>query len=291
MRDTTTARPQPDSFFIKVTFYDYHSNGTNTNFGTCINNSGAKGMVQNYLDASRKPILLANLACNDSLNSWYKPSRINTSRNIFTIDDTTFTGTWTGLQNYKDYLGVTHTDEWQNATGVGLMDTATTTPNMNNVIIYDSLPFRRNSDSTYTFTRNQNSYVANPNLLPPYSQSTDYGSFFWIDGRGFGRYETQTGVVGQHNFGFTMELHRKFTYKGGETFNFLGDDDVWCFVNGVLVMDLGGVHAPQSGSFSLDAIASPLSLMRGGDYWIDFFYANRHTTESDISITTNIIRP
>jgi len=30
-----------------------------------------------------------------------------------------------------------------------------------------------------------------------------------------------------HNEFFTMEIHMKFKYMGGETFLFEGDDDVW----------------------------------------------------------------
>jgi len=44
--------------------------------------------------------------------------------------------------------------------------------------------------------------------------------FFPIDGQGWGN----QGNV--HNFHFTFESHTRFTYQGGEVFNFLGDDDV-----------------------------------------------------------------
>ena len=88
------------------------------------------------------------------------------------------------------------------------------------------------------------------------------GSYFLLDGtgaatKGFG-HEGRS-----HNYHFTSEIHTAFTYTGGETFDFEGDDDVWVFINGILVIDLGGVHGPESDSVSLDSEAA--TLERSGD--------------------------
>jgi fibro-slime domain-containing protein len=104
-------------------------------------------------------------------------------------------------------------------------------------------------------------------------------NFFPIDGQLFGN---TPGYA--HNYHFTFELHNQFTYLGGETFTFIGDDDVWVFINDKLVIDLGGVHTAQTGSVNLDT----LGLTLGQNYAFDFFFAERHTTQSNMEIQTSI---
>ncbi len=111
----------------------------------------------------------------------------------------------------------------------------------------------------------------------------DTTSFFPIDGQGFGNSgEDDNGVM--HNFGFTFELHMKFVYAGGEVFRFRGDDDMFVFINNNLVIDLGGVHAPEEGNVTLDT----LGLTKGTEYPIDIFQAERHTTQSNFRVETTL---
>ena len=107
-------------------------------------------------------------------------------------------------------------------------------------------------------------------------------AFFPIDDQLFGN------EGNSHNYHFTFMLPAKFSYQGGEVFNFTGDDDVWLFINGHLVIDLGGVHGPQTQAVALDDVAEEIGLVVGEIYELVFFFAERHTTGSNCMITTSI---
>lgn len=110
----------------------------------------------------------------------------------------------------------------------------------------------------------------------------DNPEFFPIDGELFGNEDNP------HNYHFTLEIHTEFQYRGGEEFTFRGDDDLFVFVNGKLALDLGGVHGPISGTVDFDAQAADLGITIGNTYTFDFFFAERHTTQSNFRIETNI---
>jgi fibro-slime domain-containing protein len=103
-------------------------------------------------------------------------------------------------------------------------------------------------------------------------------------------YDTDaTGKQRLHNFSFTSEVRYWFKYEAGKTYklDFVGDDDVWVFINRRLAVDLGGLHPPAAGAVTVDTTtAAGLGGLEDGHvYEVAVFQAERQTTASSYKLT------
>lgn len=92
------------------------------------------------------------------------------------------------------------------------------------------------------------------------------------------------------NYNMTLEGHAQFIFYEDDKlyFNFTGDDDVYLYINGIRVLDMGGAHAISKCGISLNDVKELCGLKDGQVYDFDFYYMERHGTAANFGFETNI---
>lgn len=189
-------------------------------------------------------------------------------------------------------------------------------------VVKSNFPFReeiRNNDTYYVYnsTGGRDNFYFTDLTGTPVANYYENQNSIWDAASGFGNPSNGKGLfpfdkpnTDALDFGFGIKLEIPFTIPAnGKTlngndvvFNFWGDDDLWVFIDDVLVLDMGGAHKMATGSLNftkktatankLDttfggSLQSTLDVKWGAAHTMKVFYMERGMAESNMRIDYN----
>jgi fibro-slime domain-containing protein len=124
--------------------------------------------------------------------------------------------------------------------------------------------FNDTSSSVFSFTAND----ANDPTGQLFTYSNN--AFYPIDGQLGGNQGDA------HNRFFTYEIHTYVPYNPGQVLSFTSSDDMWVFIDNMLVVDMGGIHTPTTKTLNMDEVrvgGQPLQMFV--NHAMAIFFAHR----------------
>lgn len=150
---------------------------------------------------------------------------------------------------------------------------------------------------------NGNDLTGDQGQFMPFNRLSDSQS---VQGNGKWGYSLE----GEANYHFGIDVSTDFIYpRDGQVngqdmvFEFAGDDDVWVFIDGTLVLDLGGIHNSATGTINFatgdvtvngSVVGNLASLLGEGwdtayqEHTMNFYYLERGEGSSNMSIRFNL---
>ena len=266
--------------------------------------SDVKGEINTFVDAAY--FLLMNLYVEDSYNQTQDEYNYlvlsngtlsDTKQNAYIFDG----GFTTGIAS-----NTANTDEYRASSNSGVVyDKTLGTISLQSGLSKDKIYF--GSESTTT----RFPFLPVTDATGIYAGETK-SPYFLDDGRGVMGITEEGGTFVNRNYNFALASNGEFVYHYDEDlfFQFEGDDDVYLFINGELVLDIGAAHSITSVSMTVNeyvdwarkvlanqsdytateiARAEKLNLIDGEKYTFDFYYMERHGWGSNCRIATNIV--